>query len=58
MKKLIYLIGLAFLSSCVLASCKKKNDVQPIAKQHGWYLTSGAYYDADSIAVPFNGYIS
>ena len=52
MKKLIYLIGLTLLSSCMLVACKKNNDTQPISNvPHGWYLLSGDTYDADSIVV-------
>ena len=52
MKKLIYLIILTLLSSCVLVACKKTNDVQPATSgTHGWVLTSGTYTDADSVVV-------
>lgn len=52
MKKLIYLIGLTLLSSCMLVSCKKTNDVQPTSNAtHGWYLISGISPDADSIVI-------
>lgn len=52
MKKLIYLIGLTLLSSCMLVACKKTNDAQPASNgTHGWVLASGQYYDADSIVI-------